>query len=87
LEKHERNKLEQEVVHEQAMTLVKLSQKEPTTKQNEQKAKGNTKKERHAKETKGVRKIMKLYKNDVTVSNMKGGGSESGEGKASKVSK
>jgi hypothetical protein len=35
LERHARNKLEQQVVHEQAMALVKLSQKEKRPKQNE----------------------------------------------------
>jgi hypothetical protein len=55
LERHERNKLEQEGVHEQAMALVKLSQKELTTKQNEQKVKENTKKKRNAKEMKDTK--------------------------------
>ena len=50
MERHARNKLEQQVVHEQAMALVKLSQKEKRPKQNELIKDENTKKKRKGKE-------------------------------------
>jgi hypothetical protein len=76
LERGAINKQEQQVVHEQATALVKLSQKEQTPKQNvpkrrkKQRRKGRPK---QMKVQKKWREKKRMYNDDATVSNMREG--------------